>query len=124
LCARIIDPPNWSGCLIIVTVISREKQLVLQAKVADAFRLSEEALIVIGGRILDRDPGAGHLVATIPWSMKSWGETITVAVGGADGNASVYVRSESRLATTLIDWGQSADNLKRFGDWVTKAQPA
>jgi hypothetical protein len=56
--------------------------------------------------------------------MKSWGETITVAVGGADGNASVYVRSESRLATTLIDWGHSADNLKRFGDWVTKARPA
>jgi hypothetical protein len=57
LCARIIEPPNWSGCLIIVNVISREKQIVLQAKVADAFRLSEEALIVIGGRISDRDPG-------------------------------------------------------------------
>lgn len=99
-------------------------QIVLPAKVADAFRLSQEALIVIGGRITVRDPGTGHLVGTIPWSMKSWGETITVAVGGADGNASVYVRSESRLATTLIDWGQSADNLKRFGDWVTKDQSA
>ena len=56
--------------------------------------------------------------------MKSWGETITVAVAGADGNVAVDVTIESRVRTTLIDWGQSADELKRFGDWVTKSQPA
>ena len=102
-------------------MISREKQFVLHGKVADAFRLSEEALIVIGGKIAVREPASGHLVANIPWSMKSWGETITVSVGGSDGNVSVFFRSESRMQTTLIDWGQSADNLERFGDWVTKA---
>jgi hypothetical protein len=78
---------------------------------------------VIGGRISVRDQAAGRLVASTPWNMKSWGETIKVAVVGADGNVVVDVTIESRVRTTLIDWGQSADDLKRFGDWVTKTQP-
>jgi hypothetical protein len=54
--------------------------------------------------------------------MKSWGETITVAVAGTDGNVAVDVTIASRMPTTLIDWGQSADELKRFGDWIMKTQ--
>ena len=77
---------------------------------------------MIGGRILVRDQGAGRLEASTPWSMKSWGETITVAVAGTDGNVSVDVTIASRIPTTLIDWGQSADELKRFGDWISKTQ--
>lgn len=77
---------------------------------------------MIGGRISVRDQVAGRLVASTPWNMKSWGETITVAVVGADGNVAVDVTIESRVRITLIDWGQSADDLKRFGDWVTKTQ--
>jgi hypothetical protein len=77
---------------------------------------------VIGGRISVRDQAAGRLVASTPWNLKSWGESITVAVVGADGNVSVDVTIESRVRTTLIDWGQSADDMKRFGDWVTKTQ--
>ena len=92
----------------------------MQATVAEAFRLSEEALIVIGGRIAGRDRAAGQLFATMPWSLKSWGENIWVAVGGSDGEVSVRVRIDSKLSTTLIDWGQSADEMKRFGDWLTK----
>ena len=83
-------------------------------------RLSEEALIVIGGRIAVRDREAGRLFATTPWGLKTWGENIQVAVGGADGDVSVHVRIDSKLSTTLIDWGESADNMKRFGDWLTK----
>ncbi len=93
----------------------------MQLTVADAFRLSGEALIVIGARIRVRDRVAGRLVAETPWSLKSWGESIQVAVGGADGAASVSVRIESKMSTTLLDWGQSADNMQRFGDWLTKA---
>jgi hypothetical protein len=104
-------------------VATREGQFHLQVKVADAFRLSEEALIVIGGRIAVRDRVAGRLVATIPWNMKSWGETVEVNVEGADGSVFVHFRSESRVPTTRLDWGQSADNLKRFGDWVNKTPP-
>lgn len=92
----------------------------MQATVAEAFRLSEEALIVIGGRIVVRDREAGRLFATMPWNLKSWGENIWVAVGGTDGDVSVGVRIASKLSTTLIDWGQSADDIKRFGHWLTK----
>lgn len=105
---------------IIDDVISREAQFHLQATVADAFRLSEEALIVIGGRIAVRDREAGRLFATTPWSLKSWGENINVAVGGSDGDVSILVRIDTKLSTTLIDWGQSSDDMKRFGDWLTK----
>lgn len=75
---------------------------------------------MIGGRITVRDRGAGRLFATMPWSLKSWGENIQVAVGGTDGDVSVQVRIDSKVSTTLIDWGQSADDMKRFGDWLTK----
>jgi hypothetical protein len=101
-------------------MVSRERQFHLEATVADAFRLSEEALIVIGGRITVRDRAAGRLEATTPWSLRSWGENIHVAIGGADGAVSVHLRIDSKLSSTLIDWGQSDDNMKRFGDWLTK----
>jgi hypothetical protein len=104
-------------------VVVKEGQFHLEVKVAEAFRLSEEALVVIGGRILVRDPMGGYLEATTPWNVKSWGDTIKVAVVGADYDVAVHFRSESRVSTILFDWGQSADNLKRFGDWVMKNQP-
>lgn len=101
-------------------MISREGRFQLQTTLDEAFRLSEEALIVIGGRITARDREAGRLFAATPWSLRSWGENIWVTVGGADGSVSVEVRIDSKLSTTLIDWGQSADEMKRFGDWLTK----
>jgi hypothetical protein len=103
-------------------VVAREGQIHLQDKLADAFRLSEEALIVIGGRISHRDQASGHLNATIPWTMKSWGEHVQVAVAGVDGVVTVHVRSSSALSTTLVDWGKNSDNVKRFTDWVTKTR--
>ena len=103
-------------------MVTREAHIALQVTLADAFRLSEEALIVIGGRIMVRDREAGRLFATTPWNLKSAGQNINVAVRGSDGDVSVHVRIESKLPTTLIDWGQSADDVKRFGDWLTKTR--
>ena len=79
---------------------------------------------MIGGRLSHRDQAAGLLAATIPWNLKSWGESVVVTVVGVDGNVVVDVTIESRMPTTLIDWGQSADDLKRFGDWVMKTPPS
>lgn len=104
-------------------MVSRTGRFHLQLKLADAFRLSEEALIVIGGRISVRDQAAGRLEATIPISFKSWGEKVQVEVLGVDGDVLVQVESASRLRTTLIDWGKNADNIARFTDWLTKTQP-
>jgi hypothetical protein len=103
-------------------MVSREGQFHLQASVADAFRRSEEALIAIGGRISVRDQATGYLTAKTPWSIRSWGDNIKVVIAGADDDVDVHFRSDSRLPTTLIDWGKSADNMKRFGDWLTKTQ--
>ena len=69
-----------------------------------------------------RDRAAGRLVATTPWNLKSWGQNIQVAVGGTNGAVTVHVRIDSKVSTTLIDWGQSSDDMKRFGDWLTKTQ--
>ena len=104
-------------------MLVRKGEFRLQLKVDDAFRLSEEALLLIGGRLSVRDLATGSLEASTPWNLKSWGEYITVAVVGVDGDVIVDVTIASRVPTTLIDWGQSADDLKRFGDWVTKTQP-
>ncbi len=110
------------GCIICV-VVSRTGRFNLQVKLAEAFRLSEEALIVIGGRISVRDQAAGRLEATIPFSFKSAGEKVQVELLGADGDVLVLVTSASRMPTTLVDWGKNADNISRFTDWLMKAQP-
>jgi hypothetical protein len=67
-----------------------------------------------------RDQGTGRLAATIPFSFKSFGETVQVEVSGVDGDIRVHVKSAGRLPTTLLDWGKNHDNVKRFGDWLTK----
>ena len=101
-------------------MVSREARVHLQIKLAEAFRLSEEALIVIGGSVSIRDPAGGRLEGIVPFTFKSWGESIQVEVLGVDGDLDVHVKSASRMSTTLIDWGKNADNVKRFGDWLTK----
>lgn len=111
-----------AGC-IISAVVSRTGRFHLQVKIAEAFRLSEEALIVIGGRISVRDQAARRLEATISWSIKSAGEKVQVELLGVDGDVHVLVKSASRMPTTLVDWGKNADNIWRFTDWLMKTQP-
>jgi hypothetical protein len=101
-------------------VIYREREFHLEVSRSEAFRLSEEALIIVGGRISLRDQAAGRLAATTPFSFKSFGETVQVEVSGANGDIRVQVKSASRLPTTLVDWGTNDDNIRRFGDWLTK----
>jgi len=67
------------------------------------FRLSEEALILIGGHISVRDEAARRLEATIPFSFKSFGERVQVELLGVDGDVLVLVKSASRMPTTLAD---------------------
>lgn len=99
-------------------MVSREGRIHLGVKLADAFRLSEEALIVVGGHIVLRDPAAGRLEAKIPFSVKSFGENMHIEVSGVDGDVLVQVTSATRAPWTLGDWGKNADNVNRFTDWV------
>jgi hypothetical protein len=108
---------------IIEVVVSRAGRVHLQVRLSDGFRLSEEALIVIGGRISVRDQAARRLEATIPLSLKSLGEKIDVEVLGVDGDVLVQVKSASRMPTTLINWGKNADNILRFTNWLAKTEP-
>jgi hypothetical protein len=109
-------------CLDNQLVVSRTGRFHLQVNLEDAFRLSEEALIVIGGRISVRDQTARRLEATIPFSFKSFGEKVQVELLGVDGDVLVLVKSASRMPTTLADWGKNADNISRFTAWLTKTQ--
>ena len=103
-------------------MVSREGRIHLHTKLSDAYRLSEEALIVVGGHILVRDPAAGRLEADTPFSFKSMGEKIKVEVSGVDGDVLVQLKSASRMRTTLFDWGKNADNIQRLTDWLTKSE--
>lgn len=101
-------------------VIYREREFHLEVSRSEAFRLSLEALVIVRGRISLRDQAEGRLAATIPFSFKSFGETVQVEVSGVDGDIRIQVKSASRLPTTLVDWGKNDDNVTRFGDWLTK----
>jgi hypothetical protein len=107
---------------IIEVVVSRAGRVHLQVRLSDGFRLSEEALIVIGGRISVRDQAGRRLEATIPLSLKSLGEKVDVEVLGIDGDVLVHVKSASRMPMTLIDWGKNADNILRFTNWLAKTE--
>lgn len=95
-------PEPRAGSIIRV-VVSRTGRVHLQIKLEDAFRLSEEALIVIGGHISVRDEAARRLEATVPFSFKSFGERVQVELLGVDGDVLVLVKSASRMPTTLAD---------------------
>jgi hypothetical protein len=89
----------------------------VQSTVADAFRRSQEALMLIGGIVTVADRATGRLEARMPMTFRSLGERVNVDVSGSDGDVLLRVGSASRWRTTLIDWGKNADNLQRFLGW-------
>jgi len=99
-------------------VAGRRVELNLQITRADAFRRAEEALIIAGAIINFRDSAAGRIGATVPMSIKSFGETVDVDISGTDDDIRVSIESTSRLRTTLFDWGKNSENVERIASWM------
>ncbi|MDC7703016.1 hypothetical protein [Vogesella indigofera] len=59
-----------------------------------------------------RVQGECHFEVRTAWSVKSWGERLSVDLAEACGEATrVHLCSQPRLRLTLIDWGKNRDNV-------------
>jgi hypothetical protein len=56
-------------------------------------------------------------IAKTKISLQSWGETITIEI---KQDKSVYVKSNCRIPTTLVDWGKNKQNVELFFDKLNK----
>lgn len=57
--------------------------------------------------------GAGEMRGTVPTSMSSWGERVVATIAFGQHGATVRLRSESLLPTTLIDFGRNRKNVEK-----------
>lgn len=66
--------------------------------------------------IVSLDPIRGEILARSGISFSSFGENIVVILkpDGQSETTRVFVASECRLATTLVDWGKNKRNVKEI----------
>lgn len=57
-------------------MVARETQVRVHSTVADAFRRSQEALMLIGGIVTVADRSTGRLEARMPMTIRSMGEWV------------------------------------------------
>lgn len=78
-------------------------------KPAVAISAAKKALAGLGFDLAD-NTRPGVLQAKSGFSLRSWGEEVTVSITEEPGGASVRVSSEP--AVQLLDWGKSAENVE------------
>ncbi|GHJ52907.1 hypothetical protein Nm8I071_22140 [Nonomuraea sp. TT08I-71] len=80
-----------------------------------------QALPLISG-VLARFEGAKHVETVdaglirvaVSASFESWGEVITCRLTPAEGGVKVTVRSDSKFALTMTDWGKNRRNVSKL----------
>lgn len=67
--------------------------------------------------------GSGRMYGTVPTTFLSWGEDVTGVTSYGPHGATVVVRSESTLPTTLVDYGRNRKNVERVVDALRPLVP-
>ncbi len=81
----------------------------------EVFERAKRALERINMRIEAMDEGGGRILATSSRSWRSWGEVMTVAIGGArDGRVQIHVESAPQGSGGSFDLGKNRANIQRF----------
>lgn len=67
-------------------------------------------------QIVSLEPIRGQILARSEISFSSFGENIVVILKPDEKNENtrIYVASECRIATTLVDWGKNKRNVKEI----------
>ncbi len=66
----------------------------------------------LGWVIESRNPETGNIVVSTGFSLRSWGERITIQVSIVGSQTSVLVTSAPKAQ--LIDWGKGRENERLF----------
>jgi hypothetical protein len=78
---------------------------------ADIVRVSQEVAAQSGFKVQEADPDAGSVKARAGFSIRSWGENISIHV---DDTGTVQVTSQCLMPTQFVDYGKNKSNVKRF----------
>ncbi|MFC0100989.1 DUF1499 domain-containing protein [Micromonospora marina] len=100
---------------------SFEEEAFIPVAPAEAMERLKDALQALG-RVKSAKVMAGNSISVKTGiSIKSWGETVTGSVGPASDGTVVHVRSQSRVRTTLIDYGRNRQNVKQVIEMIQVA---
>jgi len=119
----------FGGCLVIYATLGkrllndcvrsswakREATLKIQGSFDKLWDECISALNKTGAEIKSIDRDRGLIEGKIGWRWNSLGETIAVQISAAGPNMfDVYVKSDSILNITAVDYGRNASNIQRF----------
>lgn len=76
--------------------------------VSDVFDATVRAIADCNMYIKRKDRARGKIIATTGFSLRSWGELITVEITSEEGGTKVCVTSAPQ--SQLFDWGKSDEN--------------
>lgn len=96
--------------------VRKESQIALAVPHPIADTAAYEALQRQGWTIELADAPSSHLKAMTQSSLLSYGERIEIrVVPSSETSSVVFISSESRFSTTLVDFGMNQKNLDSFG---------
>lgn len=85
------------------------------------FDLCKEFLNVAGGKIINEDRIAGKIEAKTKFTWRTWGNVITFDVQKICSRITeVEVRSQPVLLTTIIDFGENIDTVKKAAKFLAE----
>ncbi len=91
-----------------------ETEECFRKRFVEVWEGAEKAMMACDFTILNRDKTKGTIQAEAKWTMKSFGEHISVTIEEKDDGVRVHFRSNCKLETQLFDWGKNKKNARCF----------
>lgn len=93
---------------------------VIQKQYEEVFRATIDTLNYCDYTIEKNNYSEGYITATASWTMKSFGEYITIKMKANGQNTHVEFHSRCKLETQLFDWGKNKQNARKFFNILKK----
>jgi len=93
-----------------------QDEKIIQKRYKDVFRAVIGTLNYCNFAIQKKNYREGYITAQSSWTMKSFGEDITIKMKENTQGTHVAFRSRCKLETQLFDWGKNKQNTQKFFD--------
>ncbi len=91
-----------------------QNRRVIQKDYKEVFRAAIDTLNYCGFTIDKKNYRERYITARASWTMKSFGEYITIKMKNNDQKNHVAFHSRCKLETQLFDWGKNKQNAQKF----------
>ncbi len=96
-----------------ITAQYQDKKII-HKQYKDVFQAVIGALNYCNFAIQKKNYRKGYITAQTSWTMKSFGEHITIKMKENTQGTYVAFRSKCKLETQLFDWGKNKQNTQKF----------